>query len=120
MSNATTIMENYTYNLSNIISTDIINEPTTWLFNFNNEMSGVFLLSILVVFAIVLFLLSRQLEEVVDTQALVYSLFIVSVLALLLFFIEVDGSKLLSFEQLLFFLVALGLSVGADRLIRDS
>lgn len=120
MSNATTIMENLTYNLSKIISTDIIDEPTTWLFNFNNEMSGVFLLAIMIVFSIVLFLLARNLEEVADTQAAVYSLLIVSVLGLLLFFIEVDGAKLLEFTQLLPFIIGLGLAVGADRLVRDS
>lgn len=114
------IMENLTYNLTKIISTDIINEPNTWLFNFNNEMSGILFLSFMVVFAIVLFLLARQLEGVPDTQAAVYSLLIVSVLGLLLFFIEVDGSKLLSFEQLLPFLIALSLSVGADRLTRNN
>jgi len=113
------IMDNFTYNLTKIISTDIIEEPTTWLFNFNSEMGGIIFLAFLVVFAIVLFVLARQLEGVADTKAAVYSLFIVTLLGTLLFFIEVSGSKLLTFGQLLFFLIALALAVGADRLVRN-
>lgn len=119
MAVANAIMENYTYNLTKIISVDIINEPSTWLFSFNNELGGFLLIGLLAVFGIILFILARQIEEVKDSRAAVYSGLIVSVLALLLFFIEADGNKVLSFDQLMVFLVITGLAIIIDRIARN-
>ena len=113
MSNA--FMENFTYNLTKIVSTDIIDDPTQWIFNFNSEMGGTIIIAGLATLAIVLFLLARNLENVQgrvkDSEAAVYSGLIVSVIGLLLFFIEVGGEKILTFEQLLIFLVATGIAI---------
>ena len=119
MTVANAIMENGTYNLTSIISADIIEHPTSWLYNFNAQLGGFMFVAFLTVFAIVLFLLAKNLGDVKDTQSAVYSLLITSIIATMLFFIEVDGAKLLSFAQLMFFLAGLGLSVLADRIIRN-
>jgi len=117
MSNA--IMENYTYNLTKVFSADVINEPTSWLANFNNELGGIMIIGFLLVFAIILFILARQLEGVKDSKAAVYSTLVTAVIALLLFFIEADGEKLLSFGQFLPFLAALALAVLIDKIMRN-
>ena len=111
-----TIIEG-TYNLSSIISGDIINDPTNWLISFNSELSGLLIVSFMVVFAIVLFVIARQNDDVKDSRAAVYSGLVVSVIGLLLFFIEPNGGdKLLSFGQLLIFLVATSISILIDRI----
>lgn len=114
------IMENYTYNLTKIISADIINDTPGWIFNFNSELGGFLVVSFLAVLAIVLFILARRLEGVKDSKAAVYSGLVVSVIALLLFFVDAGaGAKILSFNQLMIFLVATSLAILIDRIARN-
>jgi len=117
---ASAIMENYTYNLTKIISDDIINEPTSWLVNLNGELGGFVITAFLAVLAIVLFILARQNDNIKDSAAAVYSGLVVSVIGLLFFFIEpVTSVKLLTFNQLLIFLVATSISILIDRVARN-
>ena len=118
MVNYTNIMEN-NYNLTNIFSSSAIDNPTSWLSNFNSELSGLFFIALLAVFAIILYILAKEIDNVKDSQAAVYSGFIVTIIGVLLFFIEVGGEKLLSFNQLLIFIIATALAILADRIIRN-
>lgn len=117
---ANAFMENGTYNLTKIISEDVISNPTSWLTNFNAELGGFFIVAILAVVAIVLFILARGVGDIKDSKAAVYSGLVVSVISLLLFFIEpVSGVKLLTFNQLMVFLVATAVAILIDRIARN-
>lgn len=116
---AQAIMENGTYNLTKIISTDIINDPSGWMVNFNSEMGGFVFVSMLIVLAIVLFILARTLDDVKDSKAAVYSGLITSVIGFVLFLVEYEGSKIISFEQWFVFLVATAIAILIDRIGRN-
>lgn len=111
MSNITNIMENGTYNLSKIISTDMLENPASWLANFNGEMNGQFIIFCLGASLLTLFFIARTLDGVTDSEAAVASTLVISIVATLLFFIVVEGQKLLSFDQLMIFLVLMAVSV---------
>lgn len=117
MINATDFMQGY-YNLSKVISTDMIEDPTTWLFNFNVEMGGLFVVGSLLAFGVALFFIARNLEGVKDSEAAVASGFVLSVIGTLLFFIEVGGDKILSFDQLLLFLIITAVSIIVNIAVR--
>ena len=103
------------YNLSSIVSADIINEPTKWLFNFNSELGGWFLIISLAVIGLILFLTMRKADNIKDTEAASYSGFIISIAGLLLVLIKVDGNSLLTFTQVFPIWVITGISVMVDR-----
>lgn len=112
-------MDNYTYNLTKIVSTDIVNDPTSWFYNYNAELGGFIIVAFLLVIGIILFILAREAENIKDTKAALYSGIIMSVIALLLFFIEVDGNKLLSFSQLMIFLGLTAMLIIADKIMSN-
>jgi len=93
------ILENYTYNLTNILSTDIIDAPNNWLAAFNHEMMGFPIITMLLVIGVVLFIGARSIN-VKDSEAAVYSGLIISFVGLLLFFIDTGNYvKLITWTQ---------------------
>jgi len=110
------IMENGTYNLSGILSVDAIERPDVWWANFNIEMNGIVVISLLAAIGIILFFVSRLRTES-DTEAGVYSGVIISFVGLLLFIISITGlteTKLLTWEQFFIFPLITGLFILAD------
>lgn len=105
------ILDNLTYNLTNIISPKIINEPNLWLAAFNNEMSGYFIITSLAVIGIVLFIAARNMN-VKDSEAAVYSGMIISVAGLLLFFVDTGSYvKLVTWPQEFILIVITAISI---------
>lgn len=113
------IMENYTYNLTGIVSADLINDPTRWAYSFNTELGGLWIIGLMAAFAIGLFFMAYKIGDIKHSKAAVYSGLVTSVIGLLLFFIEVDGNKLLTFPQLMIFLVATGIAILIDKIARN-
>jgi len=113
------IMEDFTYNLTKVFSSDIIERPDVWIGTMNNLLNGWIMVSFLVVLAIVLFLMSKRIDDVSDSQAAMYSGIVTSILGILLFFIEpVEGMKLISFIQLVPFFTVTLLAVAYNRFVK--
>jgi len=106
ITNATQILEDYTYNITSIMSDDVILEPATWLSNYNVLLNGWPIVIFLVVFAISLFVLMRKVEATTDSESAVYAGLMTSFIGVMLFLIKIDGvTKLLTWTQLLPFIV---------------
>ena len=107
MVNASNIMEN-NFNLTKIFTRDPIENPTKWFGAFNELMSGYFTITVLTVVGGVLFLLMRNNPNTSDTEAVVYSGLVCSVVGLLLFLADImtgNTTKLITWTQLMPFMV---------------
>lgn len=107
MVNETLIMEG-NYNLTKLISFDVIGNPTQWLANYNSEMSSYAIFTILLLIGLILFFTIRTRPESTDAEALLYSSIICAISGLFLFLVDVSvdiGVKLITWEQLVVFMV---------------
>lgn len=115
MSVAAPIMDNYTYNLTKIISDDAISNPGSWLTNFNETMNGIFIGTIFYAIAIVLYVVMRRQEGVDDIEAAVYTGLIMSVVGMILYLVEpFSGVKLLSWEAYVPILIITAGAIGMN------
>ena len=84
-------MSNYSvmdanFNLTSILSTDLINSPNSYALAFNSEMGGILFISLLVVIGIVLFIGTKNSGVVSsDTEALSFAGIVTSFLGVLFF-----------------------------------
>lgn len=109
--NTSNIMESQ-YNLTKIISGDIIDNPTSWFSNFNSELGGYLFITLVAVLGLVLFFVMRERSNVKDSEAALFSGFIISLVSLLAFLVTaVEGVKIISFEQFVTVLVFTGVMV---------
>ena len=99
------IMTNYTYDVSSMINSSIIDNPTGWLSGLNVGVGGFLMLGLLASIGIILFLSMRNFVTS-DSEALSYSGLVVSIAGILIFVINTGGAKLITWPQLLpFFLI---------------
>lgn len=109
MTNVTNpLMENFTYNLTKIFSPEIIQDPPYWLANFNQELGGLAIFTILIVFGVVLFFASRSRPETSDSEAALLAGSISTIVGVLLFIVDIVAlpqTKLLTWIQLVPFIV---------------
>lgn len=115
MSNTSLFMEGE-YNLTSIISNNVINEPERWVYNWNTQMEGWAIFGLLVVIMIVLYLIMRRNDNIKDTEAVSYAGFVCSIGALLLVLISVDGQHLISWGQTFIIWVITGIAVLLDKI----
>lgn len=119
--NCTDPVSNCLYNLSKIVEGDlIVTDTATWVSVFDSVAGGFVTVGLLAFFGIALFIITRRLEMVQnDSEALVYSSLITTVLGVLLFLIPTaNGAKLLIWSRLLPFVIILLVSVFVDFLNR--
>lgn len=105
---------NQTYDLTRIFHEDAIEEPTRWLHTVNIELNSLIIIVFLAIFALVIFLTSRSLDNVSDSEAAVYAGLITSIISLLLFVVEVSGvtdAKLLSWPYVALFFVLTAIAI---------
>lgn len=81
----TSILTDYTHNLSAIISEDAVNEPVVWLANVNLEATSYLIPASLIVIGVVLFAIVRKSDNINDAEALSYAGLIISIASILLF-----------------------------------
>lgn len=115
----TSILEDFQYNLTRIFSSNIIERPERWVGDINIMMGGIVIISFLILLGIVLFLVSKSVNDVSDSQALMYTGLIISFLGTLLFFIEpYEGVKLIPFTYLVPVYVITLLSIVYNRMVK--
>ncbi|MCK4522460.1 MAG: hypothetical protein KAU20_07845 [Nanoarchaeota archaeon] len=111
------ILDNYTYNLTSIISGDIITEPTRWIANVNLQLGSLMIVTFLVIFGVVLFLAARRKDNISDSEAASFAGIVISFIGMLLFVIDIVGLpdvKLLEWTHLLPIMVITGLALLAN------
>lgn len=117
---STNVMDIY-YNISNIVNPDIINNPQSLIGGVNNALNGWLTPSLLVVLGVVLYLGIKSYDESMkDSEAALYSSYVMSIMALFLFLISLgENAKLLSWEWLTIFLVLTGTLILVDKFNRS-
>jgi len=105
------ILEGCTYNLTKVFSSDIINAPQEWVGNYNTLMGGYPVVILLGVVAMLLYLGIKE-SSGFDSESAAFSGIITTICGLLLFFITLsDGTKLLTWQQLVPFTVLTFLAI---------
>lgn len=97
------------YNLTRLMPSgnstneSIIDDPPRWLASFNEEMNSIPVAVFLYLCGVILFLVIRRRIEVKDSEALLYSGFMTSLVGVLLFVVDtgITGVKLISWGALL-------------------
>lgn len=119
ITNATELME-INYNLTKILSSDIIDSPELFISNVNQALNGYMVIGLLVSIGVVLFLALSRRADSEPTQDLVYTLFILDIMAILLFFVSVvGGEKLITWGALLVFFALTFISIIIDKIYRN-
>jgi uncharacterized membrane protein len=101
---------NGTYDTTLLFNNNAIEDPLTWWNNFNNLLSGFPVITMLGFLGFVLFLAIKRTTET-DTEALVWSGTITSVISVLLWLTSFAGLKLISFGQVSIFLIITGVAI---------
>jgi len=104
MTNFTGSILEQKYNLTPLMDGSIVEDPPSWLANFNLNMGGFFFVTTLYIFVVVLFLVIRRRDEVKDSEAALYAGFIGSIIGVLTFLIQTgvtEMPKLITWGQLL-------------------
>jgi len=105
MANATII--NATYDLTNIISNEVLNDPPYWLALINQQVGGFIFVTFLAIFGVVLWLIQKN-NGSTDGESIAYAGLICTVVGAFLFVIQITAMpnvKLLTWVQLLPFFV---------------
>lgn len=114
----TNFIMNGTYDLTNIISKDAIENPATWIANFNIQMDNIFIITFLVIFGLILYLIARRNESTTDAKAIIYAGFITSIIGIFIFVINITAYpdlKLVTWVQLLPILIITGFAIYFDK-----
>lgn len=93
-----------TYNLTSLTNETIVTDPTAWAANFNTQMGGIAFVTILYVFAFILFMAARKNPATKDSEALLFAGFLTSLIGALAFVIDitaVPNAKIISWPALL-------------------
>ena len=109
---------NGTYDLTGIISKDAIDAPAKWFANFNTQMDGVFIITFLIVFGLVLYLIMRSNANTSETKAAVYAGYMTSIIGVFIFvinIIEFPALKLITWWQLLPILIITATAIFIDK-----
>lgn len=114
MTNITTFMEG-NYNLTKIIASNPIDNPAGAFSTWNIVMNGYGTIILIAVIGITLFLIMRKNDNVKDTEAAVYSGYIISIAGLFLALINIDGVRLLEWKYLFIIWVITGIAVLLDK-----
>jgi len=113
-----TIM-NGTYDIQGLLSIDPVTSGPSFIITLNNLLGGWAIVIFIAILALILFLLSRQLEGVSDTRAGMYAGLVVSVIGLFMVLIDFNGSKLLTFSQWVPFFVITIIFVFVDKVNKN-
>ena len=101
------------YNFSRLIGDDVINNPSNWLAALNTELSGIFIITLLVVFGFVLFLVMNKKSDTTTIESAAFAGIIISITGVLLFVIDVTvGAKLITWQQLLPIIIITAITIG--------
>jgi hypothetical protein len=115
--NITNITEGATYNLTKLTTVDAVNHPDLLIFNLNSLFNDLLVITLLWVTMIILFMIIRSQDNVKDTEAASYAGVIVSVGSILILFINIEGSSLVSFAQVFPLWVITGLAILMDKIL---
>jgi len=118
MANATII--NATYDLTNIISKNAINDPPYWLALINQQVGGFIFVAFLAVLGVVLWLIQKN-NGSTDGESIAYSGLICTVVGALLFVIQISllpNVKLLTWVQLLPFFIITAIAMFMNSVTR--
>lgn len=98
---------NATYDLTGIISRNAIEDPPLWFALINNQLGGWLIVSFVAIFGITLWVVQRNMG-VEDSEAVLYSGIITTIIAILLFVAQVTAMpdvKMLTWSQVIPFFV---------------
>lgn len=107
MSNFTGSILEQNYNLTKLMTagnSSAIDNPPLWFANWNIQMGNIGIVTLLYVFAALLFFFIRRRPEVKDSEAIIYAGLVGTFIGVLLFVIELTalpGYKLITWAQLL-------------------
>lgn len=114
MTNFTGNILEQTYNLTPLMDGSIVDEPVSWLANFNLSMGGIVFITFLYVFIAVLFLVVRRRDEVKDSEAALYAGLMGTIIGVMVFLIRTgvaEAPKLIEWGALLPIIVITALMV---------
>ena len=116
----TDILGNGTYNITALVSINALEDTSDWVYTVLNMIGPYVLPIILTVIGIVLFTLMRKVGTTSETEAASYAGVIISITAVLLFFVNTSsGNKLISWEQALPIFILTAVIIGFHKMNKD-
>ncbi len=117
--NTTDILINGTYDLTTIISDDIIEAPVKWIAHYNAEMSGFFVITFLILFGLLLYRMTKE-RGFSDPQAVMFAGFITTFVGLIAFLLSISADpanigKIITWAQLMPFIVITMVAIVVDK-----